>query len=76
MLETIIVAEVSFGKRPAWNQLGSQRRPVQPPHQSLVYLTAVEYIERELAKIHSPVLPMWSAKTERCANNKAVLEFS
>jgi len=33
------------------------------PHQSLVYLTPVECIERELAKIHSPVLPMWSAST-------------
>ena len=33
------------------------------PHQSLAYLTPVEYIERELAKIHSPVLPMWSAST-------------
>jgi len=34
------------------------------PHQSFVYLTSVEYIEKELAKIHSPVLPMWSASTE------------
>jgi len=33
------------------------------PHQSLAYLTPVEYIERELAKIHNPVLPMWSAST-------------
>ena len=33
------------------------------PHQSLGYLAPVEYIERELAKIHSPVLPMWSAST-------------
>jgi transposase InsO family protein len=33
------------------------------PHQSLAYLTPVEYIERELAKIHSLVLPMWSART-------------
>jgi len=31
------------------------------PHQSLAYLTPVEYIEKELAKIRSPVLPMWSA---------------
>jgi len=30
---------------------------------SLAYLTPVEYIERELAKIHSPLLPMWSAST-------------
>lgn len=33
------------------------------PHQSLDYLTPIEYIERELAKVHSPVLPMWSAST-------------
>ena len=33
------------------------------PHQSLGYLAPVEYIERELAKIRSPVLPMWSAST-------------
>ena len=33
------------------------------PHQSLAYLTPVEYIEKELAKIHSPVLPMRSAST-------------
>jgi len=33
------------------------------PHQSLAYLTPVEYIEKQLAKIHSPVLPMWSAST-------------
>ena len=33
------------------------------PHQSLVYLTPVEYIEKELAKTHSSVLPMWSAST-------------
>jgi len=33
------------------------------PHQSLAYLTPVEYIEKELAKIYSPVLPMWSAST-------------
>jgi len=33
------------------------------PHQSLAYLTPVEYIERELVKIRSPVLPMWSAST-------------
>jgi transposase InsO family protein len=33
------------------------------PHQSLDYLTPIEYIERELAKIRSPVLPMWSAST-------------
>ena len=33
------------------------------PRQSLDYLTPVEYIERELAKIRSPVLPMWSATT-------------
>jgi len=28
------------------------------PHQSLAYLTPVEYIEKELAKIRSPMLPM------------------
>jgi len=33
------------------------------PHQSLAYLTPIEYIERELAKIRNPVLPMWSAST-------------
>jgi len=33
------------------------------PHQSLGYLTPMGYIERELAKISSPVLPMWSAST-------------
>ena len=33
------------------------------PHQSLGYLTPIEYIERELAKICYPVLPMWSAST-------------
>jgi len=31
------------------------------PHQSLGYLAPIEYIEKELAKIHSPVLLMWSA---------------
>jgi len=30
-------------------------------HRSLTYLTAVEYIEKELPRIRSPVLPMWSA---------------
>jgi len=33
------------------------------PHQSLAYLAPVEYIENELAKIHSSLLPMWSAST-------------
>ena len=33
------------------------------PHQSLAYLTPMEYIERQLAKVRSPVLPMWSANT-------------
>jgi len=33
------------------------------PHQSLAYLSPIEYIENQLAKIHSPVLPMWSART-------------
>ena len=36
------------------------------PHQSLAYLTPVEYIEKQLAKIRSPVLPMWSASTIPC----------
>ncbi|MCD6599513.1 MAG: integrase core domain-containing protein [Dehalococcoidia bacterium] len=36
------------------------------PHQSLVYLTPVEYIEKELAKTHSSVLPMWPASTSYC----------
>ncbi len=35
------------------------------PHQALGYLTPMQYIERELAKIRSPVLPMWSATTDR-----------
>ena len=35
------------------------------PHQSLAYLTPIEYIENGLAKIRSPVLPMWSATTYR-----------
>jgi len=34
------------------------------PHQSLGYLAPIEYIERELAKTHGQVLPMWSASTE------------
>jgi transposase InsO family protein len=33
------------------------------PHQSLAYLAPIQYIEKELAKIRSPVLPMWSAST-------------
>jgi len=33
------------------------------PHQSLGYLAPIEYIKKELAKIRSPVLPMWSATT-------------
>ena len=36
------------------------------PHQSLTYLTPLAYIERELAKIRSPVLSMWSASTISC----------
>jgi len=39
------------------------------PHQSLAYLTPAEYIEEELAKIHSPVLPMWSASTRAVYSN-------
>ena len=33
------------------------------PHQSLAYLAPMQYIEKQLAKIRSPVLPMWSAST-------------
>jgi transposase InsO family protein len=33
------------------------------PHQSLGYLTPIECIEKELAKICCPVLSMWSAST-------------
>ena len=33
------------------------------PHQSLTYVNPIEYIEKELAKIRSPVLAMWSAST-------------
>jgi len=33
------------------------------PLQALAYLTPVEYVERELAKTHSPVLLMYSAMT-------------
>jgi transposase InsO family protein len=41
----------------------TSRHNFNRPHQSLAYLTPVEYIEKELAKIHSPVLAMWSAST-------------
>ncbi len=33
------------------------------PHQSLAYLTPIQYIERELAKIRSRLSPMYSATT-------------
>jgi transposase InsO family protein len=33
------------------------------PHQSLGYLAPVEHIEKEFAKILTPVLPMWPAST-------------
>ena len=33
------------------------------PHQSLGYLTPIEYIEKELAKIPGQVLPTWSTTT-------------
>jgi transposase InsO family protein len=33
------------------------------PHQSLAYLAPIQYIEKELAKIRSPVLPIGSATT-------------
>ena len=36
------------------------------PHQSLAYLSPVEYIDRILAKIRHSVLPMWSATTCIC----------
>ena len=39
------------------------------PHQSLDYLSPIEYIEKQLAKIHSPVLPMWSASTNYVSNH-------
>ena len=45
------------------------------PHQSLGYLTPMEYIERELAKINSSVLPMWSASTNACISIRIVLNF-
>jgi transposase InsO family protein len=41
------------------------------PHQSLGYLAPIEYIEKELAKIPNPVLPIWSASrvyTVLCEN--------
>ncbi|MBU4561448.1 transposase, partial [bacterium] len=36
------------------------------PHQSLDYLTPIEYTEKELIRIRGPskVLPMWSASTK------------
>jgi len=38
------------------------------PQQSLAYLTPVEHIEKALAKIRSPLSPMWSATIScRCA---------
>jgi hypothetical protein len=33
------------------------------PHQSLGYLTSIGYVEKGLAEIRSPALPMWSAST-------------
>jgi len=48
------------------------------PHQSLGYLAPIVYIEKELAKIRSPVLPMWSASTLTCpedANTKGLEEM-
>jgi transposase InsO family protein len=44
------------------------------PHQSLAYLTPIGYIEKELAKIRSPVLPMWSASTRYCISLHLVVE--
>jgi putative transposase len=43
------------------------------PHQSLAYLSPIGYIEKELAKIRSPVLPMWSASTTYCRNTSFVI---
>ena len=43
------------------------------PHQSLAYLTPIEYIENGLAKIRSPVLPMWSASTDSCIYNYTLI---
>ena len=34
------------------------------PHQSFDYLAPRVYIEKELTKIRSPVLPVWSASTK------------
>jgi len=45
------------------------------PHQSLAYLTPVEYIDKELAKIRSPVLPMWSARTNVCVSLLYMIEY-
>ena len=45
------------------NRTGMRIAAEVKPYQSLGYLAPVEYIERELAKIRSPVLPMWSAST-------------
>jgi len=33
------------------------------PRQSLAYLAPIQYIEKQLTRIRSPVLPMWSAST-------------
>src|SRR5512136_265811 len=43
------------------------------PHQTLGYLTPIVYIEKELAKIHSPLLPMWSASTKRVLRQNRLL---
>lgn len=43
------------------------------PHQSLAYLAPVEYIEKELAKIRSPVLSMWSASTCGLCSSRKLL---
>jgi transposase InsO family protein len=43
------------------------------PHQSLGYLAPIEYIEKELAKIHGSVLPMWSASTHTCKSSHFVV---
>src|SRR4030043_479315 len=43
------------------------------PHRSLGYLAPVEHIEKEFAKIRSPVLPMWSATTKNCSTSDKIL---
>jgi hypothetical protein len=52
------------------------RVQLQPPAPiSFAYLTPVEYIEREPAKIRSSVLPMWSTSTQICPAPRNVILF-